>query len=440
MDAAPAQALRFGGFRLDAQRRQLVREATGEAARLTGRAFEALAYLAARPGVLVPKAELMAALWPGVTVEENSLTQCISALRRALGDSPGEHRFIVTEAGRGYRFVGGAQGAGLSARRRSDNPQANQLYVSGWSALTRPGAGNLERGLRQLERAVLIDPGFALAHVCIADGYALLGVFGMAAPREVFPKARAAVTTALDLDDGFADAHAELGHIQAMFDLDPPAAEASYRRALALDPGSALAQHYRALQLICAADFEGALIHLRQAQALEPLAANVSANIGMAHYYAGRYHEAIAQLEATLELDPEFAHARSLLGRCRLRLGDIDEALGEFARRSSATIGSAADVPAALAIAGRTEDAQAQLRQMIAERARRYVSAYDVATVCAALGDRAASLDWLETALAERAQPISYLAVDPVFRGLHGEPRVQQILRRLQGPARGRAV
>ena len=434
METGRGPVLSFGGFRLDPQRRQLISQATDQVIPLSGRAFEALLYLAGRPGVMVTKADLMRAVWSDVTVEDNSLTQCISAVRRALGEAPGEHRFIVTEAGRGYRFVAavdGGQTPPASRGRRSDNPQANQLFVSGWSALTRPGAGNLERGLRQLERAVLIDPNFALAHVCIADGYALLGVFGVAAPHEVFPLARRAVLTALELDDRFADAHAELGHILAMYDLDRPGAEAAYRRALALAPDSVLAHHYMGLYMICGARFDEALTHLRRAQAIEPLAANLSANIGMAHYYAGRYHEAIAQLEATLELDPEFAHARALLGRCRLRLGDIEGALAQFEWPSSATIGSAADIPAALALAGRTAESAERLDAMIAARNVRYVSAFDIATVYSAHANRGAALDWLEIAVEERAQTICYLHVDPAFKWLRAEPRVLQILQRL---------
>src|SRR5512138_3134487 len=128
MRAAPGATHSFGGFRIDGQRRQLVLEATGEVVRLPGRAFEALLYLADRAGALVPRAELMGALWSDVTVEDNSLAQCISALRRALGEKPGEHRFIVTEAGRGYRFIGLPQArAAAGPRRPSSNPQAQQL-------------------------------------------------------------------------------------------------------------------------------------------------------------------------------------------------------------------------------------------------------------------------------------------------------------------------
>ncbi len=94
----------FESFRLDAGRRVLT-DAAGKAVQLAPRVFDTLLYLVDHAGELVEKSALLEAVWPDVTVEENSLTQNISTLRRVLGDTPGENRFIVTAPGRGYRFV-----------------------------------------------------------------------------------------------------------------------------------------------------------------------------------------------------------------------------------------------------------------------------------------------------------------------------------------------
>jgi tetratricopeptide (TPR) repeat protein len=163
----------------------------------------------------------------------------------------------------------------------------------------------------------------------------------------VFPKARAAALAAIAADATLADAHAQLGHVYTMFDFDFAAADTSYRHALDLDPHCLVALHYMGLQSILVGRFEDAFRNLRLAQAIEPLAANISANIAMAHYYAGQYDQAIAQAEATLELAPQFAHAQSIIGRSWLRLGEVDRALQLFCQRSGETIGSAADIPAA---------------------------------------------------------------------------------------------
>ena len=95
----------FSEFRLDIQQRLLSAGADGRPIPLPPKVFETLLYFVERHGELLDKTTLMKAVWPNVVVEENSLNQNISVIRRALGESPGEHRFIVTEPGRGYRFV-----------------------------------------------------------------------------------------------------------------------------------------------------------------------------------------------------------------------------------------------------------------------------------------------------------------------------------------------
>jgi TolB-like protein/tetratricopeptide (TPR) repeat protein len=95
----------FDRFRIDPVHRLLFENGSVEPVPLPPRVFDTLLYFVERPGELVSKAVLMGAIWPNVVVEENSLNQSISALRRVLGETPAEHRFIVTAPGKGYRFV-----------------------------------------------------------------------------------------------------------------------------------------------------------------------------------------------------------------------------------------------------------------------------------------------------------------------------------------------
>ena len=94
----------FGEFRLDAGQR-LLTSRDGRVLPLVSRAFDTLLYLVERPGELVSKDALLKAVWPGTIVEENNLNQSIAAIRRALGERAGEHKYIVTIAGRGFKFV-----------------------------------------------------------------------------------------------------------------------------------------------------------------------------------------------------------------------------------------------------------------------------------------------------------------------------------------------
>ena len=95
----------FGPFRLDIERRLLFRD--GAPVPLRSRGSDILCVLAASPGKLVTKEDLMDQVWPGLNVGENTIQVHVSALRKALGEDIGGQRFIVTVPGRGYRFVAG---------------------------------------------------------------------------------------------------------------------------------------------------------------------------------------------------------------------------------------------------------------------------------------------------------------------------------------------
>ncbi len=108
MPPAAARRYRFTTYRLDTRSREL-REGNGAPLPLTAKAFDTLAYLIEHRDQVVSRDELLSAVWPGRVVEENTLTQAIAALRRAFGTQGGEHRFIVTVPGHGYRFVADVQ-------------------------------------------------------------------------------------------------------------------------------------------------------------------------------------------------------------------------------------------------------------------------------------------------------------------------------------------
>src|SRR5215471_8649204 len=98
-----SEAFAFGPFRLLVARRELL--AHGVPVTLGQRAFEILLMLVNRHGQLVTKDELMAEVWPGVVVEENNIQVHISAVRKVLATAGDGERYLLTVAGRGYRFV-----------------------------------------------------------------------------------------------------------------------------------------------------------------------------------------------------------------------------------------------------------------------------------------------------------------------------------------------
>src|SRR5882762_4666216 len=126
----------FGEFIMDTGQRHLVRRASGQMMPLSPKVTDTLIYLLEHGDELLDKGTLLAAIWPNAVVEENSLTQTISTLRRVLGEARGENRYIVTIPGRGYRFVAAIQAIGGGrwervARARNDRDLDCRFECSG---------------------------------------------------------------------------------------------------------------------------------------------------------------------------------------------------------------------------------------------------------------------------------------------------------------------
>src|ERR1700689_2684337 len=107
MSMTPQGIYQFGKLRIDALARTLRREE--KTVTLNRRAFDVLLYFVQNPGRVLTRDELLKNVWPDTYVDENSLAQSISALRRALDERPGDNSYIVTLPGRGYQFVSAVQ-------------------------------------------------------------------------------------------------------------------------------------------------------------------------------------------------------------------------------------------------------------------------------------------------------------------------------------------
>ena len=158
----------FGDFRLDADKRLLLRR-DGQIVPLKPKIFETLLYLVEHNRTVLEKDELMRAVWPDTVVEENNLSQNISQLRRALGETPDQHRYIVTVPGRGFRFV-----APVSAYTNKDGresvvasspgPEAERSEaVETGERRTARSAGGLKSNLRLIVLACVLVAGLSVA-------------------------------------------------------------------------------------------------------------------------------------------------------------------------------------------------------------------------------------------------------------------------------------
>ena len=313
----------------------------------------------------------------------------------------------------------------------TDDAEAYALYTSGRFAWTRQTEASLQQAIEFFEQAIARDPNYALAYSGLADSHAVVGVFGIHAPHVEFPKARAAVERALAIDPDLAAAHSALGHIKAQYEHDWDGAAEEYARALAIDSSVALTHHRRALLYAMQGDLDRAMAASERAQHLEPLWLAPQAATGNFLYYAKRYQESIQYLDRVLALDERADNARSSLIRSLIAAASYDRALAECDRRPLRTPGSNAFRAQALALSGRSAAARLELNRVLGLSKERYVAAYDIALIYAALGDTQNTFAWLERAVEDRSTLINFLAVDPMFDALHADPRFVALVRRL---------
>lgn len=154
MNVSPKRFYEFGPFRIDTVKRLLLRD--GEPVALKAKCFEILLVLVEAGGQVLDKDELMRRVWPDTIVEESNITVYISLLRRALGENPKEHRYIVTVSGRGYSFVAGVK----EVWERGAEPEEQESKEAPSSTVISPPVSWLSRFFpRWLRYALLLVVG-----------------------------------------------------------------------------------------------------------------------------------------------------------------------------------------------------------------------------------------------------------------------------------------
>jgi TolB-like protein/Flp pilus assembly protein TadD len=320
-------------------------------------------------------------------------------------------------------------------RRPTDNLEAYQLYLKGLHQWNQRSDESVKKGIECFEQAIKLDPNYALAHVGLADCYVVLGNFGSYSPQEIYPKAKAAATRALELDDSLGEAYASLAQIQMSYDWDWEGAERSHRKAIALSPGYATAHHWYGYFLMFQGEFDRALAELHKAQELDPLSPIIVCNASFVHYFARRYDEALAVVQKAIEIDPSFPFAYSYMGFIHSGMESPGEAVAVYEKARELTgswdLIDEMCLGLAYAQASRREEALEILTEMLERRRKGYVSPVFISFVYLGLGRQEKALDWLETACEERDDWLRVLKVHPLLDELREEPRFIELLQKV---------
>jgi TolB-like protein/Tfp pilus assembly protein PilF len=311
----------------------------------------------------------------------------------------------------------------------SPSPAAYQDFLQGLYFLNQSTAENIRTSIHYFDRAVALDPGFALAYSGLAAGYATIAGYTSTPSQEVVPPIRAAASKALELDDTLAEAYLSLARA-AMYEANWAEAGKQYWRALELSPGSADVHRYYGDYLLRTGHLEQALAEGRISLELDPLSPTVARFVGEMLYYLGRCDDSIAQLQRALELTPTSGILHQELGLVYTsRPATYKQGIAESERSRDLMGGDAwitSQLGYAYALAGRTAEARDILRTLKAGSQDR-VRALAVARVYTGLGDRDQAIAWLKKAIEQRDVNL-YLDSDPLYAPLRTDPRFRRLV------------
>jgi len=322
------------------------------------------------------------------------------------------------------------------SRAHPINPEAYEAYLKGqshWYWLSRE---HLDTALEYFQQALQKEPDYALAYVGVGNVWMMRGDAGWTAPGETFPRAKAAISTALQLDDSVAEAHIALANIVGPYDHDWPAAEREFRRGIELNPNSADGHFMYADFLISMKRADEWSREIHKTLDLDPFNPFFHCFYGWHLIYLRRYDEAIAELSKVLATEPDFSSAHMGLWGAYYKKGMHNEALAEATKFFLALHDH--EVADALtrgyAEGGYTRAMHLGAEALAGRSKHSHVPAVRIARLYAHAGDKDEALRWLKKAYDESETPLTHLGVAWDWDFLRTDPRFQDLLRSMRFP------
>jgi len=319
------------------------------------------------------------------------------------------------------------------ARSRPVNPEAFDAYLQGYYFFQQNTAKDTDMAAKYYERATQLDPSYALAWVGLSRAHNWQANIGRIPAEEGHRLAREAVERALALNPNLAQAHAQMGRIKQQVDFDWVGADASFQRAVALEPGNPEIVRAGSFSAVILGRFDEARQLNRRAVDLDPLNAESWEDLAENEFFMGQLDEAAADCKKALELNPDVvAAAHMVLSEIYVLRRRPHDALREI-ELVPYDSDRAFLYPIAYFALGQKKESDAALSELI--RKHHEGGAYQIAQVYAFRNQSDKAFEWLDQAYAQRDSGLIGTKVDPLLKSLHNDPRYGAFLKKLNLPA-----
>jgi eukaryotic-like serine/threonine-protein kinase len=314
-------------------------------------------------------------------------------------------------------------------KRGTNSPEAYEAYLRGrffWNQFV-PEA--FPKAIESFQKAVALDPNYALAYVGIADFYNWACIYGLFSPSESVPKVYAAATRALEIDDSLGEAYAALGLYHSSI-LEYEKSIEYYRRAVELAPNYPLAHEWLAASLTGMGQFDEGIREVKLAEQLDPFSMRAKTLTAWTAYQARQFDFALAKAREIIELDPNFPQGYLQLGNVLLELGRFEEAVEPCRKAVEMMQGSPLPVYPlcfALTAVGQKDEARELVENLEDVSKEHYISKFFMAMTHLAIGEIDAAFDYLKQAIDEKNHWLLWLGTEPKLDSIRNDARFTEL-------------
>ncbi len=322
-------------------------------------------------------------------------------------------------------------------RRNTNDPAAYEAYLRGrffWSKFSDEG---LQRAVGEFQKAIELDPDYVLPHLGLAEYYIWSAIFGELPSNIGFPKAQEAARHAIEIDDTYGDAYAALGFTVLLYDWNWEESELLLKRALELNPNSAVAHEFYSNWLLTCGRFDDAIAEIKKAEELDPVSPRAILMTSWTLYQCRQFDEAVRSAEKAFSMQPDLPQSLLHLGNTLMHTSQLERSI-KVLRKSSETWRFSGLPRYMLAFArrlsGDSASAQTIYEKMQATAKTAHVKQYFLGMSAVAAGEIDNAFEHFEQAINERNEWLVWFATDPKLDAIRSDPRCLAILSKMRHP------
>jgi adenylate cyclase len=319
------------------------------------------------------------------------------------------------------------------SRKDTENSAAFVLYLKGRAAMRGRNDKGINEAKKLFEEAIYLDPGYARAHVGLADAYFLLDEYNLMPSSEAFSASKEELTRALSIDEDLPEARTSLANL-LQHEYRFAEAEAEYQRALSLNPSYSQCHHWYSVCLWDMGRTLDASREMMKAEELDPMSVVIKFNVSMALAYTNDEKGALERVSKMKAIEPSSWFVNYAMSLIHSYKGDLEGALSYqrlVTENRPEDVGGVSRLGLLCAMTGRNEEARGILDRLSKLPDRILSKSFAMGVVHAGLGEKDETFRLFEQAYSDRKLIYRLLIFEQFPKDIKEDPRFASFFTRV---------